>query len=55
MKMTIKALAAIAFLALGSGAAYAADQAMKMDCCKDCCKDKAARQAAPADHQQHQK
>ena len=53
MKITSKLLAAVAFLALSSGAAYAADQAMKMDCCKDCCGDKAKAQPAPAE-QPHQ-
>ena len=49
--MKIQLIAAAAFFALGGGA-YAADTAMKMECCKNCacCKDKAAPQ--PKDGEQ---
>lgn len=48
-----KALAAAAFLAMTSGAAYAAEAAM--DCCKGecCCKEKKPAAPAKPDHSQH--
>lgn len=57
MKTAMKTLAVAAFLTVMSGgAAFAAEQAMKMDCCAkcECCKDKAADDKPaqpPAEHQ----
>ncbi|UTP39399.1 hypothetical protein M9M90_19660 [Phenylobacterium sp. LH3H17] len=58
MKNPMKTLALAAFLAtLGGGAALAADQATKMDCCAkcECCKDKPAdgKPAQPQPEHKH--
>ena len=50
MRLSMKTLAVVAFLAMAGGGAYAAEAGMKMDCCKDCacCKDKPAAEKPPA-------
>jgi hypothetical protein len=57
MKPSIKALALAAVLATLGGAAFAAEQAPKMDCCAkcECCKDKAAdgKPAQPQPEHKH--
>lgn len=52
MKLSTKVLAVAAFLALSSGAAYAAEATGMMDCCKTCacCKDKPAAPPASDHH-----